>query len=113
MSGPVFVLLLQNTSLFLNQKKRKNIPGLPITFERLPTLLSGGSLFNDSFSSYMKFIINMNDSFQIDEFHLKTKEFSGNSLVFLKVLINENIFQKVKNWKVSYILKLLFDFISF
>lgn len=61
----------------------------------------------------MKFIINMNDSFQIDEFHLKTKEFSGNSLVFLKVLINENIFQKVKNWKVSYILKLLFDFISF
>ena len=97
MSGPVFILLLQNTSLFLNQKKRKNIPGLPITFERLPTLLSGGSLFNDSFSSYMKFIINMNDSFQIDEFHLKTKEFSGNSLVFLKVLINENIFQKVKN----------------
>ena len=33
----------------------------------------------------------MNDSFQIDEFHLKTKEFSGNSLVFLKVR-NENIF---------------------
>lgn len=55
----------------------------------------------------------MNDSFEIDEFHLKTKEFSGNSLVFLKVLSNENIFQKVKNWKVSYILKLLFDFVSF
>lgn len=97
MSGPVFVLLLQNTSLFLNQKKRKNIPGLPITFKRLPTLLSGGSLFNDSCRSHMKFFTNMNDSFEIDEFHLKTKEFSGNSLVFLKVLSNENIFQKVKN----------------
>lgn len=94
MSGPVFVLLLQNTSLFLNQKKRKNIPGLPITFKRL---LSGGSLFNDSCRSYMKFFTNMNDSFEIDEFHLKTKEFSGNSLVFLKFLSNENIFQKVKN----------------
>ena len=75
MSGPVFVLLLQNTSLFLNQKKRKNIPGLPITFKRLPTLLSGGSLFNDSCSSYMKFFTNMNDSFQIDDFISKQRSF--------------------------------------